>query len=195
MFSWWIAGEVLMQAMSSHEWLQSSSTFVASLFNQRRYLIDDLVIGDYGGECSEIAEFEGAVCRCNQGGRTIYMKSFGEDYRAVHIKEGTLSFDSWICYTNDITLLPPLNGLTVLLTDSQLAMEAAKTMIASATAALRDDGDHASKHLFNIKTALSTTNGAHDKLLAFMRRIRVHAVAGTVTEAMLDVPNVNFIDP
>ncbi|ORC86669.1 putative receptor-type adenylate cyclase, partial [Trypanosoma theileri] len=45
MFSWWIAGEVLMQAMSSREWLQNRSTFVASLFDQRRYMIDDLVIG------------------------------------------------------------------------------------------------------------------------------------------------------
>ncbi|ORC80834.1 adenylyl cyclase, partial [Trypanosoma theileri] len=158
-------------------------------------MIDDLVIGDYGGECSEIADVQGAVCRCNQGGRTIYMKSFGEDYRADHINEGTLSYDPWVCYSTDIILYAPLNGLTFLLTDSQLAMEAGKATILGAGAALRDNDDHTSKHGFNIKTALSTTNGALNEFISFMRRESLHAVAGTVTEAMLDVPNVTFIDP
>ncbi|ORC83530.1 receptor-type adenylate cyclase, partial [Trypanosoma theileri] len=135
----------------------------------------------------------GAVCRCNQGGRTVYMKSFVEDYRTEHITEGTLSFDSLTCYTKNTTFFAPFNTLTLLLNNSHLAMKAAKDIIVGA--ALRDDDDYTSKHLFNIESALSTTNGAYDKLISIMRRQRVHAVVGVVTETMLDIRNVTFIDP
>ncbi|MGK7235963.1 hypothetical protein [Streptomyces hygroscopicus] len=70
----WLAGETLVQALSTLEWKQGRVAFMNSLYNQRRYIIDDLVIGDFGGDCSKIAVTQGAVCQCNQGGKTVYMK-------------------------------------------------------------------------------------------------------------------------
>ncbi|ESS65927.1 receptor-type adenylate cyclase [Trypanosoma cruzi Dm28c] len=51
MVAGWIAGEVLSQALGSREWVKDRKSFLASLYNQRRYVVDDIVIGDYGGEC------------------------------------------------------------------------------------------------------------------------------------------------
>ncbi|ESL05226.1 receptor-type adenylate cyclase, partial [Trypanosoma rangeli SC58] len=87
----WIAGEVLAQALSNPEWVSNRKAFMASLFNQRRYVVDDLVIGDYGGECKGAAASQGATCYCNQGGRTVYMKRFVEGYRAEAVKEGFMT--------------------------------------------------------------------------------------------------------
>ncbi|EKF27234.1 receptor-type adenlyate cyclase, putative [Trypanosoma cruzi marinkellei] len=50
MVAGWIAGEVLSQALGSREWVKDRKSFLASLYNQRRYVVDDIVIGDYGGE-------------------------------------------------------------------------------------------------------------------------------------------------
>ncbi|EKF27244.1 receptor-type adenylate cyclase, putative, partial [Trypanosoma cruzi marinkellei] len=49
MVAGWIAGEVLSQALGSREWVKNRTSFLASLYNQRRYVVDDIVIGDYGG--------------------------------------------------------------------------------------------------------------------------------------------------
>ncbi|RNF26354.1 receptor-type adenylate cyclase, partial [Trypanosoma conorhini] len=78
MVSGWIAGEVLVQAVGNYRGVKNRTSFKASIFNQRRYVIDDLVFGDYGGDCNDEAEAQGAVCRCNQGGGTVYMKRFVE---------------------------------------------------------------------------------------------------------------------
>ncbi|RNE95717.1 receptor-type adenylate cyclase [Trypanosoma conorhini] len=67
----WIAGEVLAQALSDCKGVRDRKSFMESLFNQRRYLIDELVIGDYGGECEDEAAARGppaaatrAAARC-----------------------------------------------------------------------------------------------------------------------------------
>ncbi|RNF19354.1 receptor-type adenylate cyclase, partial [Trypanosoma conorhini] len=46
----WIAGEVLARALRDCKGVRDRKSFMASIFNQRRYVIDDLVIGDFGGE-------------------------------------------------------------------------------------------------------------------------------------------------
>ncbi|KAF8279473.1 hypothetical protein TcBrA4_0100050 [Trypanosoma cruzi] len=51
MVAGWIAGEVLSQALGNREWVKNRTSFLTSLYNQRRYVVDDIVIGDYGGEC------------------------------------------------------------------------------------------------------------------------------------------------
>ncbi|KAF8291050.1 receptor-type adenylate cyclase, putative [Trypanosoma cruzi] len=97
MVAGWIAGEILSQTLSSREWAKNRNAYLASLYNQRRYIVDNLVIGDYGGSCQGVAESEGAMCYCNQGGRTVYMKKFVEGYRADPLVDGTISFWTWQC--------------------------------------------------------------------------------------------------
>ncbi|KEG05636.1 receptor-type adenylate cyclase, partial [Trypanosoma grayi] len=98
MVAGWIAGEVFSQALSNRNDLKDRETFRRSLFNQRRYVVDDLVIGDFGGECRGAAVSQRATCRCNQGGRTVYMKRFVEGYRAEVVKDGLLTYSASQCY-------------------------------------------------------------------------------------------------
>ncbi|EKF27436.1 receptor-type adenylate cyclase, putative, partial [Trypanosoma cruzi marinkellei] len=121
MVAGWIAGEVLSQALSNREWATNRTSFLASLFNQRRYMVDNLVIGDYGGSCHGVAESEGAMCSCNQGGRTVYMKEFVEGYRANPLVDGKISFRTWECLPSEEVIAPPLNGIASLMADSPLA--------------------------------------------------------------------------
>ncbi|KAH9600906.1 Adenylyl cyclase class-3/4/guanylyl cyclase [Trypanosoma melophagium] len=195
MVAGWMAGEVLVRAMSNPLSLKDRTTFTTSLFDQRRYLIDDLVIGDFGGDCSDTAVSMGAVCRCNQGGRTVYMKRFIKGFRSEHITKGRMTFDTAECYTTSVLLLAPLNGVSFFVTDSKLAMEALSTMSIGVLAALGDGGRPSVTHPLKLQTSMTTTHDAHNKLLGEMTVKRVHIVGGIATKAMLDVPNVTFIDP
>ncbi|RNE96331.1 receptor-type adenylate cyclase [Trypanosoma rangeli] len=88
----WVAGEVLAQALSNCRGVSGRKAFMASLFNQRRCVVDDLVVGEYGGECKGAAASQGATCRRNEGGRTVYMKRFVEGYRAEAVGGGRMAF-------------------------------------------------------------------------------------------------------
>ncbi|EKG08367.1 receptor-type adenylate cyclase, putative, partial [Trypanosoma cruzi] len=44
MVAGWIAGEVLSQALGSREWVKDRKSFLVSLYNQRRYVVDNIVI-------------------------------------------------------------------------------------------------------------------------------------------------------
>ncbi|KAH9601036.1 Leucine-binding protein domain [Trypanosoma melophagium] len=46
----WIAGEIIVQALGSVDGTADRHDFEESLFKQRRYVVEDLVIGDFGGE-------------------------------------------------------------------------------------------------------------------------------------------------
>ncbi|EKF28280.1 receptor-type adenylate cyclase, putative, partial [Trypanosoma cruzi marinkellei] len=125
MVAGWIAAEVLSQALGSREWVKNRTSFLASLYNQRRYVVDDIVIGDYGGECEMGAASQGATCRCNQGGRTVYIKKFVEKFRAEDVVEGAFTLKLWECGASRIVLHAPLNGLAATIQDgvvAQLAM-------------------------------------------------------------------------
>ncbi|RNE98878.1 receptor-type adenylate cyclase [Trypanosoma rangeli] len=90
----WIAGEVFAQALRNCRGARDRWWFMKCIFNQRRYLVDDLVFGDYGGDCNSMAESQGAVCNCNQGGNAVYMKKYVEDYRAQVASEGFMTFQA-----------------------------------------------------------------------------------------------------
>ncbi|RNF02678.1 receptor-type adenylate cyclase [Trypanosoma conorhini] len=107
----WIAGEVLAQALSNPKWVKDRNSFKASLFNQRRYVVNDLVIGDFGGECEGAAASQGATCRCNQGGRTVYMKRLVQDYRAEGLDGGTFVLPFSECQASNLKLRGFLVGI------------------------------------------------------------------------------------
>ncbi|SCU66592.1 uncharacterized protein TEOVI_000032900 [Trypanosoma equiperdum] len=94
----WIAGEVLTQALSSLEWLKDRTTFVRSLYSQRRYVINDIVIGDYGGTCEGEAAKHGATCECNQGSKAVYVKEVLEDGRTTTMASGFTVVKASQCY-------------------------------------------------------------------------------------------------
>ncbi|EKF26496.1 receptor-type adenylate cyclase, putative, partial [Trypanosoma cruzi marinkellei] len=194
MVAGWIAGEVLSQALGSREWVKNRTSFLASLYNQRRYVVDDIVIGDYGGECKAGAASQGATCRCNQGGRTVYIKKFVEKFRAEDVVEGAFTLKLWECGASRIVLHAPLNGLAATIQDGVVAQLAMRSMLVGVDAAKAPqdyyDGTTVTFHSLSTSAA-----GARDALLSEMSARRVHFVSGVVTEAMLDVEGVAFIDP
>ncbi|KEG07896.1 receptor-type adenylate cyclase, partial [Trypanosoma grayi] len=195
MVAGWIDGEVLWKALNSHRWARERGSFRRSILSQRRYLIDDLVIGDYGGDCSATAAEEGAICRCNQGGRTVYMKRFVEGYRAEKIMSGELTLPFLKCYTGDIRLYPPLNGIFFLMTDDTYAMRATLGMRAGASAALQGWSNAMNTRIAVLQIINTSTADAKTTLRDEEERKRTHAVCGVMTEEMLDDETVVFIDP
>ncbi|ORC84749.1 putative receptor-type adenylate cyclase, partial [Trypanosoma theileri] len=191
----WIAGEVLVQAMGNTLWLKDRASFAASLFDQRRYLIDDLVIGDYGGDCSAASAYRGAVCHCNQGGRTVYMKRFVKNFRAEKIFDGDLQLDPRECYSVKKKLKSKLIEVAVVMEDSSLSQSTFSDVFIGIGAALKDYDLATLLRSFAFENIESTMADAHVALTRTAQDSLVHVVAGLVTEAMLDVPNVTFIDP
>ncbi|RNE96646.1 receptor-type adenylate cyclase [Trypanosoma conorhini] len=191
----WIAGEVLAQALSDCKGVRDRKSFMESLFNQRRYLIDELVIGDYGGECEEGAEARGATCRCNQGGTAVYMKRFVEDYRAETLASGLMTFHPSDCNATSTYVPPVFVGVEFLMNDSAVALSAVAvphTGFIVAIAGLMASWDEPEINMASLPSALADARAA---LQSELRSRRVYWVAGVVTEAMLDVEGVAFLDP
>ncbi|KAF8299914.1 receptor-type adenylate cyclase, putative [Trypanosoma cruzi] len=123
MVAGWIAGEVLSQALGSREWVKDRKSFLASLYNQRRYVVDDIVIGDYGGECKAGAASHGAACRCNQGGRNVYIKAIMDGCRLKPF-EDVMQFRVSECETSGVTFPPFFVGLYLTMNDTTVAQKA-----------------------------------------------------------------------
>ncbi|PWV07785.1 putative receptor-type adenylate cyclase [Trypanosoma cruzi] len=193
MVAGWIAGEVLSQALGSREWVKDRKSFLASLYNQRRYVVDDIVIGDYGGECKAGAAPQGATCRCNQGGRTVYIKKFVESFRAEDVAEGAFTLKLWECDASHTLLHAPLNGLAVMMQDVVVAQLAMSSMLAGVDAA-RAPQDYYDGTTVTFHAISTSAAGARDALLSEMSARRVHFVSGVVTEAVLEMEGMDFID-
>ncbi|KAF8300135.1 putative receptor-type adenylate cyclase [Trypanosoma cruzi] len=179
MVAGWIAGEVLSQALGSREWVKDRKSFLASLYNQRRYVVDNIVIGDYGGECKAGAASQGAACRCNQGGRTVYIKKFVESFRAVYADWGTLVVPLSECEASGLMLRGTLNGVTFMLVDvppvSKIISELRNGFYGGRMVhnAFLITSDEVSMQLIS-----STRNGAPDALRETMKAKRVDFVSG-----------------
>ncbi|EKF38023.1 receptor-type adenylate cyclase, putative, partial [Trypanosoma cruzi marinkellei] len=182
MVAGWIAGEVLSQALGSREWVKDRTSFLASLYNQRRYVVDDIVIGDYGGECEAGAASRGATCRCNQGGRTVYIKKFVENFRAVYVNWGTLVVPLSECEASGLMLRGTLNGVGFMLVDNPLAAKIISEL---------KNGFYGGRMVHNaflitsadvsMQLISSTRNDAPDALRETMEAKRVDFVGGMVT--------------
>nr|AEX08454.1 expression site-associated protein 4 [Trypanosoma brucei gambiense] len=190
----WISGEVLTQALSSLEWLKDRATFVRSLYDQRRYVINDIVIGDYGGTCEGEAAKHGATCECNQGSKAVYVKEMLENGQKTSVRSGFTVLKASRCYTESSELHGPLNGLVLFMKDNDIASKAAALWNKGASHLVgKGDLGHSDRfflHAFNATIAEAANDLWHEQ----GERI-VTAVFGPVTEAMLDTPNITFIDP
>ncbi|EAN97111.1 receptor-type adenylate cyclase, putative [Trypanosoma cruzi] len=194
MVAGWIAGEILSQTLSSREWAKNRDAYLASLYNQRRYMVDNLVIGDYGGSCQGVAESEGAMCYCNQGGRTVYMKEFVDGHRADPLVDGTISFRTWECNPSEAVIVPPLNGFAIAMRDNPLAIFALRAFGVGAKAAVNNNS-LIRRFAFTVNFVNSTVDGAAAALVSELKVKLVDVVAGVVTKGMLEVEDVAFIDP
>ncbi|CCD18993.1 receptor-type adenylate cyclase GRESAG 4, putative [Trypanosoma vivax Y486] len=190
----WVVGEVLARALSSKEWLRNRTAFRESLFNQRRYVIDDLVFGDFGGNCSKNAAPLGAMCRCNQGGNVVFMKRVMSDLNMEELRGGRMVVGVSNCYMNNLRLHSPLNGLFILMNDHPVATRANEAMLAGAVT-LNGDGSlgHGDRLFMHV---LSTTlSEAAYALQRDMGTRITAAVFGVVAESIFDVREVTLIDP
>ncbi|KAH8603875.1 hypothetical protein ERJ75_001777500 [Trypanosoma vivax] len=190
----WIVGEVLTQALSSKDWLASQSVFRESLFNQRRYIVDDLVFGDFGGECNDNVAALGAMCRCNQGGNVVFMKRVLPDLRVQAFRAGCITVGASNCYVSAMRLHPPLNGLFIFMEDNSIALRANSAMFSSAIT-LNGDGklgstDRLFTHMLNTTVSNATTALRED-----MDTKIATAVFGVVEDSVLSFQNMTFIDP
>ncbi|AAZ10979.1 receptor-type adenylate cyclase GRESAG 4, putative [Trypanosoma brucei brucei TREU927] len=190
----WIAGEVLSQALSSREWLTSRKAFMESLYNQRRYVIDDLVIGDFGGDCKGGAGERGAACNCNQGGSVVYVKQFAENYKLLPAKNPVKVIQHGMCDADGIILYAPLNGLFILSNESHRKKKINREIHKSASATNRNADMTQFHRLFFHSMASSSAESARTLQHQLDTR-SVTAVFGVVDDAMLSIAEVAFVDP
>ncbi|RHW68775.1 Adenylate and Guanylate cyclase catalytic domain containing protein [Trypanosoma brucei equiperdum] len=190
----WIAGEVLMRALRSNTKLGDRISFINSLYDQRRYVIDDLVIGDFGGECATGAAAQGAVCDCNRGGKKVFMKEVVKGYHFQHVLPGIFSTSRDHCYSNAIQLHPPLSGVIMRMADNLTMLRAALEFYhgISSTASLLNVGEL--NRLIMLQVG-STTEQSMNDLVELRKNSIITAVFGVVVEEMLTVKNLTFIDP
>ncbi|CCD12732.1 unnamed protein product [Trypanosoma congolense IL3000] len=189
----WLVGEVLSQALSASEWLSSREAFMESLYDQRRYVVDDLVFGDYGNECVGLAAAHGAMCRCNQGGKVVHVRVLTDGYRLRDADSGMMMFDSSQCYSNRVDVRAPFSAVLFKVTDDPVAMNAAEEM------------DRGSSLLENIRVGEEgrlfinaitlPSSGIVSGLKSELSKRITDAVLGVVSGSVLDVPGVAFIDP
>ncbi|PWU99315.1 putative receptor-type adenylate cyclase [Trypanosoma cruzi] len=194
MVAGWIAGEVLSQALGNREWVKNRTSFLTSLYNQRRYVVDDIVIGDYGGECKSEAASQGATCLCNQGGRTVHIDRVMGAHRLKPFK-GVMRFPLSNCNVSYVKIPPVFIGLYLLMDDNIFAFTAClqfEVVFAAASSLHERWWEQGAVFAYSLQS--NTYDSAGD-LRSELQSRRAHAVLGVVTDAMLDVEGMTFIDP
>ncbi|AAZ12808.1 receptor-type adenylate cyclase GRESAG 4, putative [Trypanosoma brucei brucei TREU927] len=194
MVNGWIAGEVLARALRSHGWMNNGTAFLESLYEQRRYVIDDIVIGDFGGECSERAVGSGAICHCNHGGRKVYMKEVAEDYRLRPVLGGYTVQSPLECNSDPAILQPPLSGVLVSVEDHP-ELERATDQFNKGASAVASTGRVGDMNRFFLQKIATDMQNAPGDVDAQRQNRAVSAIFGVVTEATLGLRDLTFIDP
>ncbi|ORC86685.1 receptor-type adenylate cyclase, partial [Trypanosoma theileri] len=189
----WIAGEVIMETLASSEWTKDRHDFETSLFKQRRYLVKDLVIGDFGGECVGRAKSQGAVCECNQGGRTVLIKVFGENFDPDVMQDAEFSYPLSDCYPTSVTMLTPASVLTFVVNNSRRGRYATEEFQKGAYAALPPYFQRSRD--FTMSSLYGTRGDFKNALIAEIEVRLVDIFVGVVVPAALEVSGVIFVDP
>ncbi|CAC9477219.1 receptor-type_adenylate_cyclase_-_putative [Leishmania infantum] len=128
MIAGWLSGKLIDQTLHEPLWTIDRKTYKAGLFDQTRYVIGgDIVLGDYGGPCTPIAEFLGAVCYCNQGGRASILQGLKKAAWEL-LPDAIFHYAQSACYLNKIVLSKPLNVVTLNVSDLPKLRKAAADM-------------------------------------------------------------------
>ncbi|RHW72603.1 Adenylate and Guanylate cyclase catalytic domain containing protein [Trypanosoma brucei equiperdum] len=193
MMTGWLTGEILSQALHSTDVLTDRTAFMDSLYRQRRYVVDDLVVGDYGNECGEFASMQGAMCNCNQGGSAVYMKEVVDGFRIEPLQRGFLAWGASQCSSANVKVYAPLYGVFILIADSYITERSARRWYEGASSVPADGSFEDDRLFFHpFRRKLSEVAGELAQLVD--NRI-VSAVFGGVTRDALRLPNVTFINP
>ncbi|AAZ11147.1 receptor-type adenylate cyclase GRESAG 4, putative [Trypanosoma brucei brucei TREU927] len=193
MMTGWLTGEILSQALHSTDVLTDRTAFMDSLYRQRRYVVDDLVVGDYGNECGEFASMQGAMCNCNQGGSAVYMKEVVDGFRMYPVINGFLMWGVSQCSSANVKVYAPLYGVFILIVDSYITERSARRWYEGASS-VPADGSFENDRLFFHPFRRKLSEVAGDLAQLVDNRI-VSAVFGGVTRDALRLPNVTFINP
>ncbi|CBH10884.1 ATP pyrophosphate-lyase, putative [Trypanosoma brucei gambiense DAL972] len=194
MMTGWLTGEILSQALHSTDVLTDRTAFMDSLYRQRRYVVDDLVVGDYGNECGEFASMQGAMCNCNQGGSAVYMKEVVDGFRMYPVINGFLMWGASQCSSRDVKISIPLSGFVMHLSDYFFSYRSAKRWyegVSSAPLILDDFGEDILH--FDV-LPLSTQMGVI-VLEALLNMREIFIIYGAVDEDILELPGPVFVDP
>ncbi|ORC90662.1 receptor-type adenylate cyclase [Trypanosoma theileri] len=191
MVAGWMAGEVFMQTLDSYDSSRDRDWYVTSLFAQRRYLVDDFVIGDFGDTIDPVAAAQGAMSECNQGGNLIYLKEFENSSLAKTLPEGQYTSKLTDCYPSYVMHDPAL-AVTFLLTDfDNSGLYVAEQILAGLEGAI----DPNANHLYNLKILPALIAETGNRLELEQQTSPTDIVVGLVTDEMLSAPEVVFIDP
>ncbi|AAZ11590.1 receptor-type adenylate cyclase GRESAG 4, putative [Trypanosoma brucei brucei TREU927] len=189
----WLAGEVLFQALNNAPQLTNRTSFRESLYKQRRYVIDDLVVGDFGGECDEAVALQGAMCKCNQGGSMVYMKSIVNGFRPAPLWEGHLTWGVSECSSANVHVGAPLSGLFLLLADNKIALRASRKWFLGAEVHGKE-AENIDNRIFFHPLTVSSEN-VTQSLEQVQDNRDVSAVFGIMPGGLLDRKDLVFISP
>ncbi|AAZ11599.1 receptor-type adenylate cyclase GRESAG 4, putative [Trypanosoma brucei brucei TREU927] len=189
----WLAGEVLFEALNNAPQLTNRKSFRESLYKQRRYVIDDLVVGDFGGECNEAVALQGAMCECNQGGSMVYMKSIMDGFRPAPLWEGHLTWGVSECSSANVHVGAPLSGLFLLLADNEIALRASRKWFLGAEVHGKE-AENIDNRIFFHPLTVSSEN-VTQSLEQVQDNRDVSAVFGIMPGGLLDRKDLVFISP
>ncbi|CBH18414.1 receptor-type adenylate cyclase GRESAG 4,putative [Trypanosoma brucei gambiense DAL972] len=190
----WMTGEVISAALGNSRVVSNRTAFMESLYYQRRYVVDDLVIGDYGNECGEEAIRQGAVCRCNQGGSMVYMKEMVSKTLLRPVTAGYVTLGMSRCSRESLQLNAPLNALLLLMQDDDVALRANVDWDVGASASVGNGHLTVHDRLF-LHSFLATSDAAASILQQLLSVRIVSAVFGVVSDDMLEIEGMTFFDP
>eukprot|EP00796_Vickermania_ingenoplastis_P007397 gene7397-5209_t len=88
MFSGWMIGKILIQALLNSKACESREKLQKWLFRERLFSVSGNIMGVFSGECNALEDHQQALCRCNQGGHTAYVNALTR--RATPAADGSL---------------------------------------------------------------------------------------------------------
>ncbi|KEG05210.1 putative receptor-type adenylate cyclase, partial [Trypanosoma grayi] len=131
----------------------------------------------------------------NQGGRTVYMKRFVDEYKAEVLDKGLMTFRTSDCSASEVFLPPEFCGAVVMLVNDPLALRTSSSLGVGYLAAVRRTFAWWEGSDITVYPIMSTKTGARGALLKEMKEKRVHGVSGVVTEELLKISRTIFFDP
>ncbi|XQJ26198.1 receptor-type adenylate cyclase, putative [Leishmania guyanensis] len=188
----WLSGTLVQQTLERPDWIVSRSAYKAGLFNQNRFMIGgDYVLGDYGGSCEPLAQYLGATCYCNQGGRSAILTVL-KDASWDILPDSLFTYPQSACNSSKAEVIKAATVLILMHLDSPKLMEAGVQMTAIAPDAVQDDS---CKRQSVNRLSLSMTMAAAQRLFdAEVGNYSVDIVAGPMLRT-LDVGNTFVVSP
>ncbi|RNE95448.1 esag4, partial [Trypanosoma conorhini] len=122
-------------------------------------------------------------------------KRFVEDFRAEMVHEGLMTFRLSDCNVSSTQVPPVFSGAAFLMNDSAVAQRVFVDLGAGFDVGCALESNWWERGGLSVFPLFSTLGSARAALQSELQSRHVHGVAGVVTEAMLGVEGVAFLDP